>query len=166
MEILLKPRKTKFGYFQVSLSKNKKQKWFQVHRLVAEAFILNPNNFPQINHKNEDKTNNSIENLEWCSAKYNCNYGTHNTKLSESMKNSQKAKDQRNKLFKAMSKEVYQLSIDGQIVKKWKSLSETGKNGYNFKNISACCLGKRKTANGFKWMYKSDYEEMLAEQAN
>lgn len=75
-------------------------------------------------------------------------------KLEESVRNSQKAKEQRKKLFKTLAKQVYQYTLDGELVKIWSSISEAGRNGYNFKNISACCRGKRKTANGYIWSYK------------
>lgn len=68
--------KNKFGYIQVLLWKNNKCKCFKVHRLVAEAYIPNPENLPQVNHKDEVKIHNWINNLEWCTAKYNTNYGT------------------------------------------------------------------------------------------
>lgn len=71
----------KRGYLQVSLSKNNKRYYFSVHRLVAMTFIPNPNNLPQINHKDENTLNNCIENLEWCTPKYNCNYGTRNSRI-------------------------------------------------------------------------------------
>lgn len=74
-QILLKLKKNKEGYCRVGLSKNKKQKWFSVHKLVAMAFLENVENFPCINHKDENKLNNQVENLEWCSYKYNNNYG-------------------------------------------------------------------------------------------
>lgn len=67
---------TKTGYIQVSLTKRGKQQRFKIHRLVAMAFIPNPDSLPQINHKNETKTDNRVENLEWCTAKYNVNYGS------------------------------------------------------------------------------------------
>lgn len=71
----------KNGYLQVSLSKENKRYYFGVHRLVAMAFLPNTNNLPQVNHKDENKLNNKVDNLEWCSAKYNCNYGTRNSKI-------------------------------------------------------------------------------------
>ena len=91
------------GYKSVSLTKGGATKAFYVHRLVAEAFIPNPDNLPMVNHKDEDKTNNFVENLEWCTNNYNINYGTarkrqadkirgiphteeHKKKISESMK--------------------------------------------------------------------------------
>lgn len=64
------------GYLFVGLRKDKKRKFKYIHRLVAEAFIPNPNNLPQINHKDENKQNNCVNNLEWCTNKYNQNYGT------------------------------------------------------------------------------------------
>ena len=72
---LLKLSKNKYGYIQVYLYKNGIKTGLTVHRLVAEAFIENPDNLPEVNHKDEDKTNNRVENLEWCSHKYNVNYG-------------------------------------------------------------------------------------------
>lgn len=76
----------KNGYYQVNLSKENKVKWICVHRLVALAFIPNPNNLPCINHRDENKLNNNIENLEWCSYAYNANYGTVRQRQVESMK--------------------------------------------------------------------------------
>lgn len=69
------------GYYEVTLTHNHKRRFCKVHRLVAQAFIPNPNNFPQVNHKDENKLNNCVENIEWCDAKYNCNYGTRNSKI-------------------------------------------------------------------------------------
>ena len=71
------------GYKLVGLSKNGISKWFQVHRLVAQVFIPNPDNLPMVNHKDEDKNNNRVENLEWCDAKYNINYGTRLDKVKK-----------------------------------------------------------------------------------
>ena len=73
---LLKPFKNKRGYLEMILLINGIKFHKTIHRLVADAFIPNPNNYPMINHKDENKTNNVVENLEWCTHKYNCNYGT------------------------------------------------------------------------------------------
>ena len=77
-ERIIKGEITKTGYIQVSLN----HKRFKIHRLVATAFIPNPESLPQINHKNEIKTDNRVENLEWCTAKYNSNYGTKNIRMA------------------------------------------------------------------------------------
>ncbi len=84
-ERIIRPAISQKGYLCVALSKDCKMKSFTVHRLVAEAFIPNPNNLLQINHRNEIKTDNSVWNLEWCDNEYNCNYGKHNEKLSISV---------------------------------------------------------------------------------
>ena len=76
----LKPYITSDGYARVILSKNGKLKSHKIHRLVAETFIPNPDNLPQINHKDEHKLNNCVDNLEWCTAKYNINYGVRSKK--------------------------------------------------------------------------------------
>ena len=73
---VLKGRKTKTGYLRINLCKNRNVKEYLVHRLVAQAFIPNPQNKPQVNHIDEDKENNHVNNLEWCTAKENVNHGT------------------------------------------------------------------------------------------
>lgn len=84
--LIIKPMEATNGYLVACLWKNNRQKKILIHRLVGEAFIPNPNNLPEINHKNEDKKNNSVDNLEWCSRKYNMNYGNVKKKISESKK--------------------------------------------------------------------------------
>lgn len=125
------------GYLRVGLRNGKEQKTFLVHRLVAEAFISNPDNLPQVNHKDENKENNCVENLEWCTAKYNNNYGTHVERSTAPQR-----------------KTVYQYSIDGQFIKEWPSSIEIQRQlSFSQGNISACCRGERKTAYGYKWFY-------------
>lgn len=87
--IVLKGRIDRYGYKYVGLSKNKKTTFFKVHRLVAIAFVNNPNNYNIVNHKDEDKTNNCEENLEWCTVLYNANYGTRNSRISQKNKGRQ-----------------------------------------------------------------------------
>ena len=125
------------NYLFVSLCKNGKHTNFLVHRLVAEAFLDNPDNLPQVNHKDEDKQNNHYLNLEWCTHEYNINYGTRNEKCS-----------------KKLSKPVLQYTLDGQFVKEWKSIKECGRNGFVSANIYKCCNGKRKKHKCFIWRYK------------
>lgn len=86
IEEILKSKKMRNGYLRITLNKNGKYKTFAVHRLVAEAFINNPNNLPEVNHKDEDKQNNCVWNLEYCDRRYNVNYGTRNKRVSETVK--------------------------------------------------------------------------------
>ena len=125
----LKPRKGSCGYLQVSLSKNGKVKTYSVHRLVAEAYLPNPNRLPQVNHKDENKENNALPNLEWCDQKYNINYGSHNQKIS---------------------KRVYCIELD----KTFDSSHAAARELNLFQtNITKCCKGKHKTCGGFHWRY-------------
>ena len=137
----------KRGYLTVCLSDNGKRKYPLVHCLVAQAFLPNPNNLPQVNHKNEDKTDNRVENLEWCDAKYNNNYGTRVFKTRAMQLNR-----------KDLSKQVIQYDLEGNVIKdNWTSTKEIQRVlGYSASNISLCCNGhpKHKTANGYIWRYK------------
>ena len=88
---LLKPVIQK-GYMYIHLCKNSKDKAYLLHRLVAKHFVSNPDNLPEVNHKNEDKVNNDASNLEWCDAKYNSNYGTRGERISKGLKEYHKRK--------------------------------------------------------------------------
>jgi len=141
-ERILKPNKDKDGYLYVILYKNGKKKTIKIHRLVAEAFISNPDNLPQVNHKNEDKTDNRLFNLEWCTNRYNSNHGTRNKRISEKKTNGK------------TSKPVKQFTLDGVFVNKYPSTSEVERKlGFANTNICAACLGKQKTAYGYRWEY-------------
>lgn len=90
----------KKGYLQVELWKEGKKKNYKVHRLVAEAFLENPQNLPQVNHLDENKQNNNVENLEYCDLKYNCNYGTRNERMGKA-KNKKVICLELNKIFES-----------------------------------------------------------------
>lgn len=134
-------------YLFVGLSNNGIKHYFRINRLVAEAFIPNQLNLSQVNHKDENKDNNSVENLEWCDSKYNCNYGTRNKRVSKSKKGIYNTK---------ISKSVLQINPNTyEIIKEFPSLREIERElGYSPGNISSCCNGNYKIAYGFKWAYK------------
>lgn len=143
-ELILKPLKDGWGYLFIYLCKNRERKMCKIHRLVSKAFIPNPQNLPQVNHKDEDKTNNSVQNLEWCSVKYNNNFGTRTQRQAEKMINGK------------LSKPVLQYTLDGELIREWKSTMDVQRNlGYFQTSISACCLGKYKSAYKFVWKYKN-----------
>jgi len=135
-EKYLKQSIGKKGYHSVSLSNNKARKWNSIHRLVAIAFIPNLLNLPQVNHKDENKSNNSVSNLEWCTNEYNENYGTRNQRRSEKL-----------------SKRVHQYSKEGELIKNWGSAAKCGEYGYNKSHVSACCRNESKTHKGYIWKY-------------
>lgn len=142
---ILKPSTNKDGYLQVNLYKNNKLKRFLIHRLVAEAFLeipeelkhLKGTRYLQVNHKDENKLNNNVNNLEFCNCKYNINYGTAIERSS-----------------KKRSKPILQYTLDGQFVREWKSIRECGRNGFNQGHVTECCRGERKTHKDSIWRYK------------
>ena len=135
-------------YMSVGPSVNNVRTQRRVHRLVAMAFIPNPNRFPCINHKDENKLNNTVANLEWCDVKYNCNYGTSILRCSESRKNNK------------YSKKVAKVDRQGNIVAIYPSLKECKRNGYNAQIISQLCNQKSgcryKTHKGYFWRFHKD----------
>lgn len=158
------PTKDYKGYLRLTLCKEGKQKPFRVHRLVAQAFIPNPNNLPQVNHKDENKENNFVyinedgtadlekSNLEWCTNEYNHNYGTRNKRSAEKHIGRKIPFEQiKNKIA------VLQINKDtNEVIRKYDSIKEAQiccgvKTHYS--HIGACCKGERKTAYGFKWRY-------------
>ena len=126
--------KNRDGYLQVSLYKNNKLYSKSVHRLVAETFIPNFRRLSQVNHKDENKQNNCVNNLEWCTASYNINYGERTEKTR---------------------KKIIQLDKKNNIIKLWNSIIEIEeKMNIPHSNIIYCCQGKRKTAGNYIWKYK------------
>ena len=138
------------GYLIVVLSKNGKGKTFAIHRLVAQAFIENPENLPCVNHKDENKTNNCVNNLEWCSYEYNNNYGT-------GLERMLKTKKLRNCKTGGIS--VLQFTKDGKFIKEFPSIHEAARcTGINQGSICQCCKNRKGylTAGGYIWKYKNN----------
>ena len=154
---LLNPSDNGYGYLQVNLSKNGKEKTCKVHRIVAETFLPNPEGKPCINHKIEGKKGKTMNmvffnkdgtidkertTIEWTTYEENNNYATHNERAAKARINGK------------CSKKVLQFSLTGDFIREWPSTAECGRNGFNRSHIAACCRGERKSAGGYIWMYK------------
>lgn len=160
-ERILKASCSGWGYPFVNLCKDGKKKTHRVHRLVAIAFIENPDNLPEINHKDEDKANNNVDNLEWCNRKYNVNYGTHNQRMAEALRGENHylygkhlSEETKKKMSESLSKPVMCIhKINGYMVE-YNSIKEAEKyTGIDNSAIAKCCKGKRRSAGGYKWFY-------------
>lgn len=116
----------KDGYLRTVL-RNPVKKYVRIHRLVAEAFIPNPTRLPLVNHLDEDKQNNCVDNLEWCTPQYNNDY--------------------------SLSRKVIAKDFSGKIVHIFKSTAEAGRSGFNQRHVSQCCLGKEPHHKGLIWNY-------------
>lgn len=129
----LKPQTVGAGYQGVTLCVNGQKKCCMIHQLVALAYIANPDNLPEINHKDEDKTNNCVSNLRWVTDKENCNHGTRLKRIAEKHK-----------------KPVLCVELN-QVFESVKQASEAV--NINRGNLSRCCKGKAKTCGGYHWQY-------------
>lgn len=132
-ERIMKERICTNGYLNTCLCKDGKAKYYLTHRLVAKAFIPNPDNLPEINHIDEDITNNNAENLEWCDRKYNNNFGSHNKRMAES-KSKKVLCVETGKIYSSL------LQVEREL-------------GYKHQGIIYACKGKYKQAYGFHWRY-------------
>ena len=140
------------GYLFVTLYKNGKTKHYLIHRLVAEAFIPNPNGLPEINHKDENKENNSVENLEWCDRSYNMTYNNRHRKVGKKLHNR-----------KDKSKIVCKYDLNNNLIAIYPSASEAARqNSVAASNIVQCCKGgftlkgkwiNKNQVKGFKYSY-------------
>lgn len=130
------------GYLCVNINGGNTRKNCFIHRLVAEAFISNPNHYPVVNHKDENKQNNNVDNLEWCTYSYNLDYN-----------------NSREKGAKKRKKPIVQLDKNKNFIRFWDSACDAGNYyGYDKSHITACCKGKAKTSYGYIWVYKEDYK--------
>lgn len=132
------------GYKRVTLYKDGLRYRQLVHRLVAEAFIPNPNNLPEINHKDECTSNNVVTNIEWCMPKYNCNYGTRMERIT-----------------KTKEKGVVQLTTKGEFIERFKSIANASREtGIDRKTIRECCQGNRNNQRKYIWKYSTEYDSI------
>lgn len=135
---ILKPQLTKKGYLKHPLYGHDKQKKLFLHRIIAIAFIDNPGKKPQVNHIDENKLNNDLRNLEWCTVRENAIHGTRVKRIAEKQ-----------------SIKVIQLDLNDNVLNEFESMAQAEqKTGASASHISSCCNGKRKSAGGFKWMKK------------
>ena len=157
-EKILKNKYDKGGYCQINLWKYGQMKHFLVHRLVAEAFIDNSNNKPCIDHIDGNRSNNRVENLRWCTHKENCNNPITKQRMSDSRKGRVLTEKWKKKISEAHKKKPV-LQLDkrtGEVIREFPSAREVERvTGYDQASISKCCLGKLKSAYGFRWQYKS-----------
>ena len=127
-------RKCHDGYYRISLYKDKKIKTYYIHKLVAKHFIPNPNNYSCINHKDENKLNNNISNLEWCTKKYNNIYSINKRKKHK--------------------KGILQFDKNQKLINKWKSIAEASKKlNISYNAIFRCCNNTQKYAGNYIWRY-------------
>ena len=148
------------GYHKVTLCKQGKQKHFFVHRLVAMTFLPNPDNLSEVNHRDEQKTNNCISNLEWVTHKENSNYGTRNERIGK-LHSIIKIGNQ------YANKPIVQYDLNYKIIGIWESIKQASEIlGINNSNITQCLKGKYKTAKGYKWKYLQDFLIELEKKAS
>lgn len=144
---VLSPLNRQHGYQAVQLhgkgGNARGFKSFSIHRIVAEAFVPNPENKPEVNHINEDKADNRAENLEWTTRVENCNHGTRNRRCGDANTNNPKT-----------SSPVKQYTLDGEYIATYPSIHEAMRNtGIAIGCIWSACEGKTKQAHGYKWRY-------------
>lgn len=134
---IVNPVKCTNGYLEVQMHIKGKVIIKLLHRAVAEAFLPNPDNLPEVNHKDEDISNNTLQNLEWCTSKYNANYGTRNKRFGQKFK-----------------KPVLQYDLNGNFIKRWDGVIDASKGvGARSECIIRCCKNRQETSAGYKWEY-------------
>ena len=132
------------GYMAVELWKGDKSKRCYVHRLVASAFIPNPNNYPQVNHKDEDKSNNNVSNLEWCTCSYNNTY------------NNLKERARQTYIKNGNSTLIDLYTKDGKFIKTYESANEVGKDGFVRRAVYNVCYHRNRTHKGYVFCFHGE----------
>lgn len=150
----MKPKLNK-GYQVVNLYKAGNAKSCSIHRMVAIAFIENPLSNPEINHIDENKLNNKVSNLQWCTAKENSNWGTRKQRISKTVIQLYKDGVYKDRGYRP----IFQIDANtGTIIRKFEGASEAARLfGFHQGNITSCCQGKLNQTKGFKWAYCEDY---------
>lgn len=142
-ELLLKPSANHKGYLQVILYKSGVQSNKRIHRLVAEAFLFNPNDYPQVNHEDGDKQNNCVDNLSWCNNSINQRHA-----FEHGLKRHMYGKDN------SKARKINQYDLDGNFIKTWGCIKDIcDEMGIHYSSIIRCCNGTFKTCHGYKWEY-------------
>ena len=153
-ELIKKPTLGKNGYLKICLCKNCRVKFYSLHRIVAETFIPNPENKPQVDHINTNKTDNRVENLRWCTNKENDNNPLSRLHRSERQlgeKNCRWGMRGKKCIF---SKPIIQLSLKGEYIRTWDCARDVYRElGICYRTISSVLKGRGHTAGGFKWKY-------------
>lgn len=140
--IIMRQYEYRGGYLEVHLRQHSKKYHKKIHRLVSEAFLPNPNNYPEVNHKDENKKNNRFDNLEWCTHQYNNTYNGKHIKHGEKVR-----------------KPVIQYDLEGNFIKEFISQTEASKQtGIIQGAISNCANGYQKQAGGFIWLFANKGE--------
>jgi len=144
IEHIMKPFvRNNSGYLSVHLCFNGNTKFYYIHRLVAKAFIPNPSGLPEVNHKDENKSHNFVENLEWCDRTYNINYGTMKQRRSDALLNRGD-----------LSRPVRQLNLDGEVIATYPSIAEAVRvSGMTSGNIWYSANGITKNPRTYRWEY-------------
>ena len=158
-ERIKKTSKDSWGYLRVALYKDGKVKNHLIHRLVGQAFLENPMGYDEINHKDENKQNNCVDNLEWCSHSYNNTYNDKAKKAGKKAAEKLRGRKQTEEQIKKKSKPVFSVDRDSGLIMWWQSANEAGRVlGINRSHIADCCKGKAKSCGNHYWFYADDNE--------
>ena len=147
---IMKQQLSNSGYLTVCVTNGSKKKLLLVHREVCNAFVNNKENLPCVNHKDENKLNNKVGNLEFCTYKYNCNYGTRNERVL-------KSQIENSKYFR----KVFQYDKNGSFLKEWGSIHEIFKETYKKRVVYECCIRMRGSGFGYLWRFYNDCSDIV-----
>lgn len=158
---ILKYNKDKNGYITVTLTKNNYDKPYYLHRIIAQSFVENPNNYPQVDHIDGNHLNNNISNLRFCTMRMNLSYPKAHKHLCEAMA----IKSKTDKPY--TKKSVVGIDIyDQSNIKFYDKIQDTKNDGFKPSSVSRCCRNKLQQHNGYRFMYLSDYETLVNKSKN